>query len=295
NAEISTAKLISTASSDKEKLSLVIGPYCSNAFEKVADLYANGKVIRVIPMPLTTEQENYSAKGLFKIGGNAEAEAVAFYSFYKNKFADKNLAMFYDQDLPQTVEVAEMVQKLFVKDGHENQIQMFEIGNMKDNYEKFAQKVVQKNQVVYLLGSTHEIAKAAQNLQEENEEIILFTDEYLATGYFFKEMGNFVEGVYLLSLQDLKAHPEFTEDLVQLRLSGNEPKGLGVYGYAAVNLWKEMVDRAESFDFDKVCSKGEKETYKLPWGNVQFLHGVASKSSGYQIYQIKNGEYTQVD
>ena len=54
--------------SDKEKLSLVIGPYCSNAFEKVADLYANGKVIRVIPMPLTTEQENYSAKGLFKIG-----------------------------------------------------------------------------------------------------------------------------------------------------------------------------------------------------------------------------------
>ena len=95
--------------------------------------------------------------------------------------------------------------------------------------------------------------------------------------------------------EDLKDNPTFTEELVRLRLAGYEPRGLGVYGYAAVRLWSEMVRRAGSFDFGKVDAQRNGKQFELPWGKVDFVNGNALQSSGYEVYQIVNGEYAQVD
>ena len=291
---VSTAQMLSFASSPQEKLSLVIGPYCQNKFDEISEIYAMGKIIRVTPMPLSSAQAKHEWKGLFKIGGEVRSQAQKFTEVYQKKFAGKNLAFVYDSRLEATAETAFRVQELFIRDGLSHQITLYDAYQYQGDYVKLAKEILLNNQAAYLLGETKTIARLAQSLQERNSEVVLFTDEYFATAYFFKEMASFVEGVYFLTPENLKDKPFFTEELVKLRLAGKEPRGLGIYGYAAVKLWIDMVETSQSFDFSKVTAQVEKSSFKLPWGEVRFSLGNASRFADYAMYQIVNGEYTQV-
>ena len=158
-----------------------------------------------------------------------------------------------------------------------------------------AQEILLNNQVVYVLGNYQKTARLVQRLQEEKDDVVIFVDEYLATQHLFDELGNFAEGIYVLALKDLKNNPDFTEELVALRLKGKEPKGLGVYGYVMFKLWADMVKAAKSIDFDSIVDIQKKKTFILPWGNVDWQKNIVEPNSGYNIYQIRDGEYVQVN
>ena len=290
---ISAAQMMSLNSSKNDKISLVIGPYCNNSFYDVANIYANGKIIRMLPLPLSAAEHNTEAKGLIKIGGLMSDEAKAFFGFYKNQMVGKNVAMIYNSRMPQTVETALELQQLF-RENNLFSLTLFDFATYND-FSSMAKEILLNNEIAYILGHSEEISVLAQELQQEKAEIIIFVDEYLATEHFFREMGNFVEGVYILALKDLKSSPYFAEDLVELRLKGKEPKGLGVYGYASVKMWAEIIEQTKTTDFDKVVKFYEDKNFTMPWGKISLEEGNVVPSSGYTIYQIKDGEYTQVN
>ena len=291
---VSAAQMMTLNSSAKDKMSLVIGPFCNNNFADVSKIYSDGKIVRMSFMPLSAKEFYIKEKGLFKIGGLMSEQAKAFFDFYKNKSAGKNVAMVYDSMLPQTTETAFELQKLFRENGFNN-LTLFDFADCNESYLKTAKEILLNNQIVYVLGKSDKLAGLVQRLQEENPEVVIFTDDYMANDMFFRELGNFVEGVYLLRLKNLKDSPNFTEDLVKLRLLGKEPKGLGVYSYTAVNLWRQMAENAKSYDMEKIQNKINAQEYETPWGNVAFENGNATNTVEYSIYRIENGEYAQVN
>ncbi len=291
---VSAAQMMSLNSSKKDKINLVIGPYCDNAFEKIAGIYSQGQIVRILPMPLASGQMQVDAAGLFKIGGLKSSEANVFFEFYKKQLAGKNLAMVYNSTVAATTETAFDVQELFRNSNLADKIALYDLANYGKKYRQIAKEVLLNNSVVYILGKAEETAKLAQKLQEEKEDVAIVVDEYLATPHFFREMGNFVEGVYVITKENMKDNPAFTEELVKLRLKGKEPRGIGVYGYAAVQLWRQMAEKSGSIDFDKIIKSG-KGKFMLPWGEVNFVDGVASISSGHIVYQVRNGEYAQAN
>ncbi len=292
---VSAAQMMALNSSAKDKINLVIGPYCGNAFARISQIYAQGKIIRIVPVPVDKAQYNLNEAGLIKIGGIVSEEAEAFFAFYQNRFAGKNIAVAYESSLAAALETAYGLRALFDENGQGNRLTLYDLAGYQEDYERAAQEILLNNKIVYILGRPKVTAVMAQKLQEKNSETVLLIDEYLATPLFFREMGNFAEGVYVMAKEDLKDSPTFTEELVRLRLDGREPKGLGVYGYAAVKLWSDMVRRAGSMDFDKINKQRDGTQFDLPWGKVEFSGGRALQSSGYEVYQIVNGEYTQVD
>ena len=292
---ISAAQMMALNSSAEDRVSLVIGPYCGNAFARISQIYADGKIIRIVPVPVDKAQYNLNEPGLIKIGGVMIEEAEAFFRFYQKKFAGKNIAIAYESSLAAALETAYQVRGLFDENKLQNRLTLYDLDNYGGDYDRAAKEVLLNNQIVYILGSPSSTAMMAQKLQEENSETVLLIDEYMATPYFFREMGNFAEGVYVLAKEDLKDSPTFTEELVRLRLIGREPRGLGVYGYAAVKLWSDMALKAESIAFEKVDAQRSGSKFRLPWGEVEFEGGRALQNSGYEVYQIVNGEYTQVD
>ncbi len=291
---VSASQMITLNSSNKDKISMVVGPFCNNEFQNIAKIYADGKIARIAYMPLAANEYFTNEKGLFKTAGLMSAQAKTFFDFYRNKFAGKNVAMVYDSSMPKTTEVAFELQNLFRENGFNN-LTLFNFFECGDNYSKTAKEILLNNQIVYVLGRSDKSASLVQNLQEENSEIIIFADDYMVNDKFFRELGNFVEGVYLFRLKDFKDNPYFTEDLVKLRLLGKEPKGLGVYGYTAVNLWKQMVENANSYDVLKLEEKNKGNVFKTPWGEVSFNKGNTDIPIEYSIYRIENGEYTQVN
>ena len=291
---VSAAQMMALNSSPQDKINLVVGPYCNNSFAAISDIYSKAKIVRIVPLPLNASQYDASVAGLFKLSGLMSEEGKVFFDFYNRNFADKNVAVVYDSRMPETAETAFEVQQQFRTYKSANRITLFDFAGYGKDYTQMAKEILLNSQAAYVLGNAKQTAALVQKLQEQKENTVIFVDEYLATGYLFRELGNFAEGIYVLAMESQKDSPDFTEELVELRLKGKEPKGLGVYGYAAVSLWKQMAEAAGKFDFDRIVKHASGQSFMLPWGKVAFENGRPSLSGGHTVYQIKNGEYAQV-
>ncbi len=274
-------------------VNLVIGPYCTGS--TVQDMIKDENTVRIMPQPLINSWYNYDRVGLFKIGGRMVEQAKTFFEVYKNQWIDKNVAVIYDMNDAASYEVAAEVQSIFTANDLANRINLYDYSAYENEYKKMAKEIVAKNKIAYILGNKKQITSLAEKLQEEDEKFVLVIDEYMATGYFFNEMGNFAEGVYLLKVNDQKSNAHFTKELVELRIKNKEPQGLGVMGYAAVMLWSDLVKKADSYAASAIDKVADSQEWNLPWGGVRFQHGRTLTNGGWNMYIFADGEYAQVN
>lgn len=292
---VSTAQMMAVNVSERDKMSLVIGPYCSNALQKIAGIYAKAGILQIIPTSVSTSIQNGNYKGLVKMVGYKTRQAGDYFKFYQDHFPDRKVALIYDRNDKDVVEVAAAVQKLFADAVKTAAFQSYNFQNYDDDYDRIAEDVIRDgNKIAYIMGKSKRVARMAKSLKSEREDFIIFVNKYQAQKDFRDALGKRAEGTFVLSLPTLKDSPDFAETLVKLRLLGVEPEGLSVYGYSAVQLWQELVRKADSFKYDKLARALAENKFDTGWGEMMFNNGDPSNSISYGIYQIRNGEYTQV-
>ena len=290
---VSTAQMMAVNVSERDKMSLVIGPYCSNALQKIAGIYAKAGILQIIPTSVSTSIQNGNYKGLVKMVGYKTRQAGDYFKFYQDHFPDRKVALIYDRNDKDVVEVAAAVQKLFADAGKTAAFQSYNFQNYDDDYDRIAEDVIRDgNKIAYIMGKSKRVARMAKSLKSEREDFIIFVNKYQAQKDFRDALGKRAEGTFVLSLPTLKDSPDFAETLVKLRLLGVEPEGLSVYGYSAVQLWQELVRKADSFKYDKLARALAENKFDTGWGEMMFNNGDPSNSISYGIYQIRNGEYT---
>ena len=292
---VSTAQMMAVNTSPKDKMSLVIGPYCDNAFDEVAAIYAKANIFQIIPTTISAREATKNHKGLVKMVGYKERQGKDFYNYYKNNFADKRVALVYDSNNREIVEIAAAIQGEFRKEGDADKLRAFSFETYNQNYGRLAGAIFKNNiDLAYILGKSRSIAKLSKELKSEKKDFVIFTNKYQAQDDFNRIMGDLAEGSYFIALPSLKDNPNFAETLVKLRLLGVEPEGLSVYGYSAVKLWEELVEKADSFSYNKLASVLNSQSVDTGWGETMFNNGNPQNSINYGIYQLQSGEYTQV-
>lgn len=292
---VSTAQMMAVNTSPKDKMSLVIGPYCDNAFDEVAAIYAKANIFQIIPTTISAREATKNHKGLVKMVGYKDRQGKDFYNYYKNNFADKRVALVYDSNNREIVEIAAAIQGEFRKEGDADKLRAFSFETYNQNYGRLADAIFKNNiDLAYILGKSRSIAKLSKELKSEKKDFVIFTNKYQAQDDFNRIMGDLAEGSYFIALPSLKDNPNFAETLVKLRLLGVEPEGLSVYGYSAVKLWEELVEKADSFSYNKLASVLNSQSVDTGWGETMFNNGNPQNSINYGIYQLQSGEYTQV-
>ena len=292
---VSTAQMMAVNASARDKMSLVIGPYCSNALHKVAGIYAKAGIFQIIPTAASSSIKTDNYKGLVKMVGYQTRAAGDFFNFYQSHYPDRKVALIYDRNNKVVIDIASALQKLFTDSGKEAAFQSYSFQNFDDDYDVIADKVIKEgNKIAYIMGKSKRVTRMAEALKSERKDFILFVNKYQAQKSFREDLGSKAEGVFVISLPTLKDSPDFTETLVKLRLLGVEPEGLSVYGYSAVQLWKDLVEKTDSFKYEKLAKALEKNKFDTGWGEMAYNNGDPINSITYGIYQIRNGEYTQV-
>lgn len=290
---ISTAQML--AVSKENPLNLVIGPYCANSFGTVADVFANAKIFQIIPTTVNYSQAKTIKRGLVKMLGYTSQQAVDFFKFYNANFAGMNVAVINSTTDEDSMQEAEAIIKEFARHGKSIVIKHYTYQMTDKDYDDLAEKVIdEKNQIAFLLGTAKNIRKMARAIREENEDFIIFTNKYRATDEYIRYLDRWAEGTYFMELRGKDDNPEFTETLVKLRLSGLDTEGLSLYGYAAVNLWKELVNNAKSFDYNKLSAALNNKTIKTEFGNKMFHNGAPKVSESYAVYKYENEIFDKV-
>ena len=288
---VSLAQMLSVR---EEKPNVIIGPYCSNGFNEAADVLAKAKILQIVPVPLAGEKAFVPGAPL-KIAGLRSEQAEAFFKYYEHNFAGQNVAVAYASSDKAMVGVATALQQEFLAAGQGARLSSFDFAQYGDDYELMAKEILQNNQIVYILGTGEETAELTLEIRDQDENVAVFTDRYLADENYREIMGFNADGLYYLGLKNFKDSTYFTETLVNLRLQGMEPIGLGVYGFAALKLWAEVAQKAGGFAYDDMKKAAVQGEFMMPWGNMSFANGNFSGNAIYGVFRRQGEEYTQVD
>ncbi|MBP1531900.1 MAG: amino acid ABC transporter substrate-binding protein [Alphaproteobacteria bacterium] len=290
---VSTAQMLSILK--KRNIKLVIGPYCANAFDKIADIYANAKIFQIIPTTVNYSQAKTIKKGLVKMLGYTNQQAIDFFKFYNERMAGKQLAIVSNKDESESMAEAEAILQEFQKHGKASLTKLYTYDMTDNDYKKLAQKVLaDNNDMAFLLGTAKNIRKTAKALRSGNNNFIVFTNKYAATKHYFDYLDELADGTYFMELRGCTDDPDFAETLVKLRLSGIETEGLSLYGYEAINLWKSLVEKAKSFEYGRVATYVNDKNISTEFGNKMFHNGAPKASEPYAIYQFKSGKYEKL-
>lgn len=290
---ISTAQML--AVSQKNNLNLVIGPYCANSFDTVADVFANAKIFQIIPTTVNYSHAKTIKRGLVKMLGYTNQQAVDFFQFYNSHFAGQKVAVVSNIDDGDSTEEAEAIIKEFTKHGKSIIIKHYTYQMTDKDYDDLAKMIIkEQNQIVFLLGTSKNIRKMAKAVRERNEDFTIFTNKYRATDEYIRYLDRWADGTYFMELRGKDDNPEFAETLVKLRLSGLDTEGLSLYGYTAVKLWQELVVKAKSFDYNKLSEIINNKTIKTEFGNKMFHNGAPKISESYAVYKYENETFNKV-
>ena len=291
---ISTAQMMSV-SSRQDKMDLVVGPFCQNALNKVAQLYSQAKILQILPMPVSSYELADKPNSLFLLTGNSDQLSLSFFTYYLQYFDFQKMALIYNGADKDVIGMAEALQEEFFKAGKHLDFKSFNFIRYKKDYDKLAQEVMDyKAKVVMILGHKKDVAKTLKELRKKDKNLPVFVNQYQVQNYLFDEYEKYVNNTYFLSLPNFVNNPDFTETLVRLRLHGINPKGLTVYSYISIQLWADMVKRANSYAFNSLINKNKQFQLNMPWGNISYLNGYPQTSVNYSIYLYKDKEYTQV-
>ena len=290
---ISTAQML--AVSKANPINLVIGPYCANSFDTVADVFAQAKIFQIIPTTVNYSQAKTIKRGLVKMLGYTSQQAVDFFKFYNNNFAGQKVAVVSNSDDGDSTQDAEEIIKEFTRHGKSILIKHYTYQMTHKNYNDLAEKIInEQNQIAFLLGTAKNIRKMARAIREENEDFIIFTNKYRATDEYIRYLDRWADGTYFMELRGKDDNPEFAETLVKLRLSGLDTEGLSLYGYSAVKLWQELVNTAKSFDYNKLSAALNNKTIKTEFGDKMFHNGTPKVSESYAVYKYENETFNKV-
>ncbi|MBO6281649.1 MAG: amino acid ABC transporter substrate-binding protein [Alphaproteobacteria bacterium] len=290
---ISTAQMLAV---QKEKqIALVIGPYCANSFDEVADVYATAHIFQIIPTTVNYTQAKTIKKGLVKMLGYTHQQAKDFFNYYNQAFAGKKVAVITNDTEVESMEEANAIVDEFKKHGKSIVVKLYTYGMTQKDYSKLSELVLKDgNQIAFLLGTSKNIRKMARQLKEESDSFILFTNKYAVTKDYFDYLGYLADNTYFMELRGQNDDPDFAETLVKLRLSGFEFEGLSLYGYSAVKLWESLVKKAKSFDYNKISAHLNDKNIRTEFGNKMFHNGAPKVNESYAVYKYEDENYTKV-
>ena len=289
---VSTAEMLALLKS--KKIGLVVGPYCSNRFNEIADIYEKAQIFQIVPTTIDYSAGSTEKKGQIVLLGTQAQISGDFFQFYNNNFAGLKVGFVYD-DMPDSrnAEVAKTMFEEFRKYGKADLLKFYTINNTSGKQDIIDAMQKDNINIIFVIGKADDTIDVIEAAKSTNENIIIFTTKRVLDEKAVKELGSKSNGVYVMSLPSLKDSLMFTETLVNLRLAGIEPEGMEVYSYMAVKLWGDLVDKVGGFSYKKLSDAANSEELKEKWSEF-LMHSGSIKSSKYTIEQIQNQEFKQV-
>lgn len=290
---ISTAEMLTLLKS--KKIGLVVGPYCSNRFDEIADIYDKAKIFQIVPTTVTYNAANLDKKGQILLLGTKAQMSGDFFRFYNRNFAGLKVGFVYN-DKPENgyAEVAKSLYDEFRRYGKSELLKFYALNREQGGVYDLARSLEEDGvHIAVVLGESDETVNFIDAAKEVNSRLIVFTNKGLISPNALKKLGKDAEGLYVMDLPGLKDSLMFTENLVNLRLLGIEPEGLEVYSYVAVKLWGDLAKQVKGFGYDKLSQAANSAEAQEKWSEF-LMHSGSIKSAKYIIEMYQKGEFKQV-
>jgi len=277
-----------------EGAAMVVGHYCSHASIPASKVYEEDGIIQISPSTSNPKFTDEGGPNVFRVSGRDDQQGGVAGAYLAKNFADKNIAIIHDRSTFGKG-LADETKKAMNQAGKQETLQDSYFKGDKDFSALVTKLKRNKIDVVYVGGYHEEAGLLVRQMRENGLDAILVGGDTLMTEHFAAITGDAGDGTLMTFPPDPRKNPAAVETVKRLRAKGVEPEGYVLYSYAAVQVWKQAVEKAGSLDSAKVIAALQSGEFDTVIGKFEFDKKGDPDLRPYAFYRWQDGSYAQIN
>jgi branched-chain amino acid transport system substrate-binding protein len=275
-------------------VALVAGHYCSGSSIPASKVYAESDMVQISPAstnPAFTDDR--AGPNVYRVCGRDDQQGGVAGAYLAKNFADKNIAIVHDKTA-YGKGLADEVKKALNAAGKQEALYEAITAGEKD-YSALVSKLKQASIDVLFLGGYHtEAGLIVRQMRGQGLPAILMGGDALITQEYWSITGSDGEGTLMTFSPDPRKNPAAAEVVKRFKEKGIEPEGYVLYTYAAVQAWKQAVEKAASIASADVIKALNDTEFDTVIGKFKFNEKGDPNLPPYAVYRWSNGAYEEI-
>ena len=279
-----------------EGVKIVLGHICSGATKAALPIYKNAGVLVMSPSatsPELTESGEYPY--FFRTIAPDDAQAKLDVEFTLNVLKLKKIAIVHDKG-DYGKGFAEFAKK-FIDESGKGQAVLFEgVTPGAVDYSAIVQKIKQSGAEAVMFGGYHpEASKIVGMMRKKRLTLAFISDDGVKDNTFIQVAGQDAEGVYASGPRDTSSNPIAREAVEAHRKAfKSDPGAFYDNAYSAALVLMNAIKKAGDENPDDLKKVLQTDKVDTPIGKISFDAKGDAIGAGFSIYQVKNGQFVEV-
>lgn len=275
-------------------VALVAGHYCSGSSIPASKVYAESDVVQISPAstnPALTDDR--AGPNVYRVCGRDDQQGGVAGKYLAEHFADKNIAIIHDKTA-YGKGLADETKKALNAAGKQEALYEAITAGEKD-YSALVSKLKQANIDVLFLGGYHtEAGLIVRQMRDQGMATVLMGGDALITQEYWSITGPAGEGTLMTFSPDPRKNPAAAEVVKRFNDKGIEPEGYVLYTYAAIQAWKQAVEKAGSIAAADVVKALNDTEFDTVIGKFRFNEKGDPNLPPYAVYRWSDGSYEEI-
>ena len=275
-------------------VALVAGHYCSGSSIPASQVYADSDLVQISPAstnPAFTDQR--AGPNIYRVCGRDDQQGGVAGKYLADNFADKNIAIVHDKTA-YGKGLADETKKALNAAGKQEALYEGITAGEKD-YSALVSKLKQANIDLLYLGGYHtEAGLIVRQMRDQGIATILMGGDALVTQEYWSITGPAGEGTLMTFSPDPRKNPAAAEVVKRFKDKGIEPEGYVLYTYAAIQAWKQAVEKAASTASADVVKALNDTEFDTVIGKFKFNEKGDPNLPPYAVYRWSDGNYQEI-
>jgi branched-chain amino acid transport system substrate-binding protein len=275
-------------------VALVAGHYCSGSSIPASQVYGESDMVQISPASTNPDfTDKRSASNIYRVCGRDDQQGGVAGQYLATHYGDKNIAIIHDKTA-YGKGFADEVKKALNETGKEEVLYEAISAGEKD-YSALVSKLKQAAVDVVFLGGYHtEAGLIVRQMRDQGMNTILMGGDALITQEYWSITGPAGEGTLMTFSPDPRKNPAAAEVVQRFKDKGIEPEGYVLYTYAAIQAWKQAVEKAGSTAAADVVKALNENEFDTVIGKFRFNEKGDPNLPPYAVYRWSNGTYEEI-
>jgi len=275
----------------RDRVSLVVGHFCSSSSIPAAAVYAEEGILQITPASTNPELTNHGYRTVFRVCGRDDQQGAIAGAFLARRYAGRKVAIIHDKSTYGTG-LAEATRVAMVAAGLSPVLNETFIGGEKD-YSALVTKLKAADvDAIYIGGYYTEAGLIARQMRDQGLKAQIVAGEGLISNEYWAITGAAGEGTLMTFNPDPRTRAEAAPLVDSFRQAGFEPEGYTLYAYAAVQVFAEAVRQAGSSEGAAVAAALRRHSFSTVIGPLAFDAKGDVTTPAYIWYRWHDGRYS---
>jgi branched-chain amino acid transport system substrate-binding protein len=271
-------------------VAFVMGHFCSGSSIPASDIYSEANILEISPGSTSPILTDRGLTNVYRVCGRDDVQGPTAAHFILSHYPNAKIAIIHDKSAYGKGLVEHFKTSINAKGVKEVLYDSIKAGD-KDFSALVSRLKSVKADFLFFGGYETEAGLIVRQIHDQGLKTKLFGGDSLATSEFWSITGSSGEGTLFTFGPDPELLPGNEALVSEFRATHYEPEAYTLYGYAAIQIWTQAVQKAGSIEIAKVTPILQSQEFNTALGSLKFDKKGDLMNGGFIVYEWKEGKF----